>query len=132
MLYREVFSASLSKLSAFRLWYFLTGLVAWHCCEYGYSLRETSSSLFLNSLPNACAVVITTSLCLLLYPSQEFKSLSGVTAGLIIYECIQPYIPERTFDVMDILATAAGAVLMLALIITRRRTAKVLTHLSDS
>ena len=82
--------------------------------------------------PGICAVVITTSLCLLLYPSQEFKSLSGVTAGLIIYECIQPYIPERTFDVMDILATAAGAVLMLTLIITRRKTAKALTHLSDS
>jgi len=63
---------------------------------------------FFHNWPNAISVVICSALMGALYAKHRNANVVGVTIGLIIYEVLQLWIPERTFDWLDILASIFG------------------------
>lgn len=66
-------------------------------------------TIIAGSLPNFLAVqVLFYGACVIRFPlnyTTAAKALLGVMAGLILYECCQPLMSQRTFDVNDIIAT---------------------------
>lgn len=63
---------------------------------------------FYHNLPNTNAVLLCSSLLGIASGKVEARDVAGVGIGLIIYEFMQLFIAERTFDVTDILFTVLG------------------------
>jgi hypothetical protein len=72
------------------------------------SLRNEYSSTFLWSAPNFISAAFFGTLCALWFVNGEPSGSLSFTAGLVVYEFLQLAIPERTFDVMDIVASVLG------------------------
>lgn len=72
------------------------------------SLRNEYSTVFLWSAPNFISAAFVGSLCSLWFGNAEASVSLGFATGLVIYEFLQLFIPERTFDVMDIAASVLG------------------------
>lgn len=71
-------------------------------------------NLLADSLPNFLAVVILF-LCysVIKFPLDERKSISVITSsviGLSLYEVCQIWMPQRTFDIKDVIASILGGV----------------------
>lgn len=63
---------------------------------------------FSGNIPNIYAVIITCALIGAAYNKHQIKNVVDVTIGLIGYEVLQLWLPERTFDLWDIAACVVG------------------------
>lgn len=82
----------------------------------GYWHESTGNAytvLFFHNWPNAISVVICSALIGAVYARHRNTDVLGVTIGLIVYEMLQCWIPERTFDWLDIMGSIISMVLYL-------------------
>ncbi|WP_299948817.1 hypothetical protein [uncultured Microbulbifer sp.] len=78
--------------------------------SYRAAYQKTGGSfdIIVGSLPNAISTMLGILLAALIFGSKAFfQNASSYTIGVAIYEIIQLYLPERTFDIWDIVATLA-------------------------
>jgi len=100
-------------ITALLLMLYLDGQVA--------ELRQTQVSalmgLVLNSAPNLISAALAPLVFVLFVARTElYKSALGFGVGLIVYECLQLFIPWAVFDWWDVVATLLGTLLSLVLI----------------
>ncbi|MDC8833024.1 hypothetical protein [Alteromonas gilva] len=91
---------------ALALSFYLLGY--WH-----ESMGNSYDALLFHNYPNAITVIICSALMGAAYSEHRNTNVVGVTIGLIIYEVMQLWIPARTFDWLDIMASIVGMVLYL-------------------
>ncbi|MFA0813375.1 hypothetical protein [Microbulbifer epialgicus] len=62
--------------------------------------------IIVGSLPNAISTLLGILLVAIIWGNKKFvQNASSYALGLVIYEILQLYLPERTFDIWDIVAT---------------------------
>ncbi|WP_395344192.1 hypothetical protein PN836_005270 [Ningiella sp. W23] len=92
--------------------YHLNGLVT----DIRINAPTTLPILILDTAPNFLSVFVVSGLALAILKSHLVINSLYCSVGLIIYEILQIQIDERTFDPMDIAATAVGWLSMLVFI----------------
>ena len=89
----------------------LIGLVT--TCELNNELRENGwNNAFIQSYPNFAMVLLCSLAAYCVYQEKQ-KSLRfcvGIVVGVVLYECLQLNIAQRTFDINDILASILAGI----------------------
>ncbi|WP_018983613.1 hypothetical protein [Salinimonas chungwhensis] len=86
--------------------------VSYKAYLFSLDMRDYSSWLIWQVAPNITAVASASSVSAIWVRTGLHQLVWGVAAGIIIYEFLQLVIAERTFDVLDILATFITALLL--------------------
>lgn len=68
-------------------------------------------NILLSSAPNAISAALFGTVLALWFGKGEFRTSASFSLGLVLYEFLQLILPERTFDIMDLVATATGLML---------------------
>ena len=92
-----------------RLFYFLIAVVAY--ALFCWQEEAAPAYWFAQQLPSFLSVFIGVSLLGCWQGNYDENSLGYYLIGACLYEVIQIYMPERTFDWWDILALLTGGVL---------------------
>lgn len=72
----------------------------------------STSSLWLDCAPSFFAVFASSGLYLAVTKGKALQHVLAIATGLVIYELLQNFISQRTFDYLDILATITGGAIM--------------------
>ena len=94
----------------FKLPYYVAGIICFYLNILIKKGRLDGSELQLDNAPNFLAVFVLIAIYLFFSKKVTVVEISGVAAALVIYEFLQFFIPERTFDFLDIAATVAAAI----------------------
>lgn len=108
-----------------RIVYLLTGGLMFLLTEFGrfvyrpYIYQNNIHDFGLaDSIGNLGGIVVQIFVCLALFNSpyrKGFNLILFLTAGYILYEFLQPYLPKGTFDWLDVYGTIIGGLVSLVL-----------------
>lgn len=70
--------------------------------------RSAGMNIILSSAPNFISAAFFGTVLALCFGKGEFRTSASFSLGLFLYEILQLIFPDRTFDIMDIAATALG------------------------